>query len=121
MKVYLCGGINALSDAAAMGWRAAATRQLRHETIDPMRRDYRGKESENVAAIIGEDLDDIAQCDALLVNAFSPSWGTAMEVALAKRVMNKYVVVWHPPEKPVSPWLRGHSDVICASLKESTE
>jgi hypothetical protein len=83
MKVYLCGGINGLSDDRCRTWREYAKERLECETIDPMRRDYRGIEDQNVAAIIDGDKADIDASDVLLVNATQPSWGTAMEVLYA--------------------------------------
>ena len=123
MKVYLCGGINGLSDDDAKNWRDVATRLLGglgHTTLDPMRRDYRGVEDDNVDAIISGDLDDIDRSDALIVNATRPSWGTAMEVFYAATFRPACpVVIIHPADKPVSPWLRGHSTTIVSSLPEA--
>lgn len=82
------------------------------ECIDPMRRDYRGREDEFVDEIIAGDEEDIAECDVLLISADRPSWGSAMEVRLAKKEMGKPVVLTCPPGMSISPWLRGHSDVI---------
>jgi hypothetical protein len=44
MKVYLCGPINGCTDSECIDWRAAAKKRL-SDTIDPMRRDYRGREA----------------------------------------------------------------------------
>jgi hypothetical protein len=52
MKTYLCGGINELSDSACCDWRAVAKSLLRTETLDPMRRDYRGREGDFTNEII---------------------------------------------------------------------
>lgn len=79
MKTYLCGGINGLSDADCRDWREVAKSLLTTETLDPMRRDYRGKEDESVQEIVLGDYHDIWQSAFILVNATKPSWGTAME------------------------------------------
>jgi hypothetical protein len=44
--IYLCGGINKLSDSEATDWREAAKARLsgRYTFLDPMRRDYRVRE-----------------------------------------------------------------------------
>jgi hypothetical protein len=76
MKIYLCGGIHGLSDQEANEWRRRAKMLLRDMSIlDPMRRDYRGGEDENIDAFVQGDLREIAESDTLLVNATRPSWG----------------------------------------------
>lgn len=130
MKIaYLCGGINGLADAEASGWREVAKAAFRDRlfVLDPMRRDYRGREDENVAAIVAGDLADIDKADVLLVNAARPSWGTAMEVFYAasqgNRVTNDgyvsrlLIVAVVPAGSPVSPWLRHHCDEIVPTLE----
>ena len=111
--IYLCGGINKLSDSEAKDWREAAKSELSgaYRLLDPMRRDYRGKEAESVRAIIDGDIQDINDSDILLVNASRPSWGTAMEVFFAASRGNLLIVTVCPDENP-SPWLIGHSTVI---------
>ena len=116
LTTYLCGGINGLSDADCRDWREVAKAQLRTATLDPMRRDYRGKEDANFREIVAYDLEDIDACDYVLVNATKPSWGTAMEVFYAFQ-SDKYVVVWVGTGTRVSPWLRYH----CAEIRESLE
>lgn len=124
MKVYLCGGINGLTDSQAQGWRTWVSCYFMSDdcpipgkikTIDPMRRDYRGKEDESVEEIYRGDLTDIVECDAVLVNAARPSWGTAMEIVYA-RTMGRYIVAVVPPDGPVSPWLRVHCNRIVPTL-----
>lgn len=121
MKVYLCGGINALSDADAKDWREYAKERLGVENcIDPMRRDYRGIEDQNVDAIVTEDLRDIDQSKILLVNATRPSWGTAMEVFYAHQ--KRKAIVAFVGDSRVSPWLRYHCDnLIVETLKEAVD
>ena len=43
--IYLCGGINKLSDSEATDWRQAAKDVLgrKYLFLDPMSRDYRGR------------------------------------------------------------------------------
>lgn len=115
---YLCGGINGLTDAEATDWRTVAKDLLSTATLDPMRRDYRGKEDESVNEIVSGDLEDIKRADFILVNAARPSWGTAMEIVYAhkERAKKIYSVV---PKPPISPWLRFHSTEIFPSLEEA--
>lgn len=111
MKTYLCGGINGLSDAQCNDWRQEAKSLLDTETLDPMARDYRGKEAESINSIVEGDISDILACDFILVNASRPSWGTAMEVVYAKQY-GKRTIAFVPPEVPVSPWLAYHCKVV---------
>lgn len=84
MITYLCGGINGLSDEDCKNWREDAKAKLVTEHLDPMRRDYRGKEDESFHEIVLGDLDDIVKSDFVLVNATRPSWGTAPESKIKK-------------------------------------
>lgn len=117
MTVYLCGGINGLSDSQCRDWREVAKELLACETLDPMRRDYRGKEDDSVEQIVSGDLWDIQKSDVILVNATRPSWGTAMEMVYAKQGM-KHIVAFVDDAR-VSPWLRYHSDAICKTVEEA--
>jgi nucleoside 2-deoxyribosyltransferase len=119
--VYLCGGINGLSDAECKDWRAEATAALAptFRVLDPMRRDYRGRETENVEAIVNGDLNDIKASDVVLANAAHPSWGTAMEVRAAF-VLGRLIVAFGAPEKP-SPWLVFHCDRMFPTLAAALE
>lgn len=119
--IYLCGGINKLSDSDAKDWRDATKVRLQplFEFLDPMRRDYRGKEAESVRAIIDGDIEDIHNSDGLLVNASRPSWGTGMELFFAAS-LGRMVVTVCPDERP-SPWLIGHSTVICKTFPDAWE
>lgn len=114
MTTYLCGGINGLSDADCRDWRESAKSTLVGETLDPMRRDYRGREDESVRDIVMGDLHDIQDSDCVLVNAVRPSWGTAMEIVYAKQAGN-YIVAWTGDAR-VSPWLRYHCDELHPAL-----
>jgi hypothetical protein len=109
MKVYLCGGINGLSDAACNDWRAYAKARL-PDTLDPMRRDYRGIESAHVELVVGGDIDDIYESGAVLANCVRPSWGTAMEIRVAWQ-LNKPVHAFVEPGTTPSPWLLYHCTI----------
>lgn len=112
---YLCGGINGLSDSDARDWREFAKANLSTPTLDPMRRDYRGREDESVKEIVIGDLADINESAYVLVNATKPSWGTAMELFYAASKC-KTVIAWVKPG-PVSPWLRYFSHEIHETLE----
>jgi nucleoside 2-deoxyribosyltransferase len=97
-----------MSDADCRDWRESAKSLLDTTTLDPMRRDYRGKEAEHVNDIVHGDLDDIRRSQFVLVNAVRPSWGTAMEIVYAHQ-LGIPVVAW-TGDASVSPWLRYHSE-----------
>lgn len=121
--VYLCGGINGLSDADAKDWReeAKAALQTMFNILDPMRRDFRGQEEQNASAIVNSDKFDIKRSQIILVNAVRPSWGTAMELAYARADIHyKLIVAFNVPAKP-SPWLAYHCDRMCPTLAEALE
>jgi nucleoside 2-deoxyribosyltransferase len=119
MKVYLCGPINGRSDDDCKGWREYAKERIA-DTLDPMDRDYRGRELEPgiAAEIVENDKLDIQASDVLLVYYDKPSVGTSMEVYMAHG-MGKRVVVVDKSGKPLSPWLMYHSHEVYKSLDEA--
>jgi hypothetical protein len=119
--VYLCGGINGLSDKDCTDWREYCISKLEHthKLLDPMRRDYRGKEAESVNEIVIGDYADIAKSDIILVNATKPSWGTAMEMHHAYLNLNKYVIAIVGDR--VSPWVRYHTHRLYTDFDEAIE
>lgn len=121
MIVYLAGGINGLSDSDASDWREYAKERLNHDTLDPMRRDYRGKEDESVIEIVHGDLDDIAASDVVLASCVRPSWGTAMEIHYASATLTKPVIAVVPEGQAVSPWLRYYATQVCRTFDEAID
>jgi hypothetical protein len=88
--------------------------------MDPMRRDYRGRELEQgiAAEIVSGDMGDLECCNLCLFNCPKPSVGTSMEIFYAHHVLGKRVYVVHPADKAPSPWLIRFSDRIFPSVKE---
>lgn len=123
LTVYLCGGINALSDSDAKDWREAVKTELGGQFLflDPMRRDYRGRENEPgiPAEIVCGDKLDIEISDIVLVNANKPSWGTGMELFMAHG-LGKFIITVCDNAKP-SPWLVYHSNAIVRTFAEAFE
>jgi nucleoside 2-deoxyribosyltransferase len=117
MKIYLCGPINGCTDAECNDWRSGAKSHF-SETIDPMRRDYRGRESECVDEIVELDKVDVEECDVVLANCPKPSVGTSMEVFYAHQ-LGKVVVSIVPKKVKASPWLIYHSTVLVESMAEA--
>ena len=117
-KVYLCGPINGCTDEECNDWRTTA-KVFYPNAIDPMVRDYRGREQECYKEIVELDKDDILTSDALLVNYDKPSVGTSMEVFFAWEILCKPTVVMCKSGTSISPWLRYHSDAIVHSLADA--
>lgn len=122
--VYLAGGISGLGDNECNGWRAEAKALLPREidVLDPMSRDYRGKEGENVKAIVEGDLADIQSCQVIIAYCPRPSWGTAMEIHYAATADGyRRTVAVVPAGVAVSPWLRYHTDAVVPTLEAAVE
>lgn len=117
MTVYLAGPIFGCGDKECRGWRDQATHFLgcAIKTLDPMRRDYRGREAANATDIVLDDLRDMLESDVVLANVSRPSWGTAMEIAIASRAGK--VVMGFGASEPISPWLTHHCTFIHADLE----
>jgi nucleoside 2-deoxyribosyltransferase len=113
--VYLCGPINGCTDAECNDWRGYAKENL-WRTLDPMKRDYRGREAESYREIVDLDKLDVRTCDVVLANCPKPSVGTSMEILLAWQAGKPVVVV---AQEPLSPWLRYHSTKVCGSIAEA--
>lgn len=114
MKAYLAGPINGCTDDEANNWRDQVKFHLgEDQCIDPMRRDYRGREDECVQEIVEGDIKDILDSSVVVANCWQPSFGTAMELWFAKHsTYGSPIVVITPPGKQVSPWLRYVADAV---------
>jgi hypothetical protein len=133
-KLYLCGPINGCSDAEATSWREKTKDVLAglFQFVDPMRRDYRGRELEPGIAheIVVGDKRDYRRCHIVLAFCPKPSVGSSMEIfdAFTGRFCwfkpwtwlrcRTRVVVIHPEDKP-SPWLIEHSDRIFIDFNDA--
>ncbi len=109
---YLAGPINGCDDDEANGWRQGFMAELpEHEWLDPMVRDYRGREDDCVQEIVEGDMADIDTCDFVVAYCWQPSWGTAMELRYAFE-KGKPIFAVVPKGMRVSPWLRYHAKVL---------
>lgn len=114
MKVYLCGPINGCTDEECKDWREAMKARF-PDAIDPMRRDYRGREAGCYREIVDLDKIDVNRSDVILVNFDKPSVGTSMEVFHAWTRGIPVIVVCRA-DAVISPWLRYHSTAIVHSF-----
>jgi nucleoside 2-deoxyribosyltransferase len=119
--IYLAGPINGCTDDEANGWRQGFIERLAGKGfvfLDPMVRDYRGREDECVAEIVEGDKGDIDACDTFLAYCWQTSWGTGMEILYAWET-GKHVLLVIPEGVRISPWQRYHSHQICWTLAEA--
>lgn len=88
--------------------------QRGHTWSDPMGRDYRGREMEPgiAAEIVDGDKYDIIECDALLMNAPRPSYGTAMEILFGWEQGARVFVVLPDDGTEPSPWVVHHAERV---------
>jgi nucleoside 2-deoxyribosyltransferase len=108
LGIYLAGPINGCTDDEAVNWRDIVKQEVGEAgCIDPMRRDFRGQEDEQYAAIVTADKDDIQRCGLVMANCWQPSVGTSMEIMYAHE-HGKPIIAVHPFSKPASPWIRYH-------------
>lgn len=119
MKTYLAGPIKDCTDEQCKSWREYVKTKL-PDTLDPMDRDYRGRENDNVDQIVEGDKTDINAADILLVNFPGPSAGTCMEMIYAWE-LGKYLVVVVPEGASISPWVRYHSHYITSSFDDAID
>jgi nucleoside 2-deoxyribosyltransferase len=125
LYVYLGGPINGCTDEEANGWRNEAKERLAalgHRSIDPMDRDYRGREMEpGIAAEIVElDKLDIEGSDVLIMNCPRPSVGTSMEIMYGWW-RRKRVLTVIPEGSVPSPWLVYHSSELFHSVADAID
>jgi hypothetical protein len=121
--VYLCGRIAGRFSVDCRCWREEAKRRLGSMlTLDPIARDYGGREWEPSIAreIVENDKKDIEQCGYLLVMFDKPSVEIALNIMYAyERAVPVYVV--DASDKPLPPWMIYHATRICSTLAEACE
>ena len=116
-KPYLCGPILGCTDEECKDWRYMARKEL-PDSLDPMRRDYRGKELDSYIEIVEQDKLDILNCDCVLVNYTKPSVGTSMEILFAWE-QHKPVIVVAAQGVVISPWLKYHTSHFFESFSQA--
>jgi len=117
-QVYLAGAIFNVIGDAAVAWRVAAKSfmPIGWTAIDPL--DF---ETANLVPreLVALDYAHIEKCQAVIARVQSPSWGTPMELAYAKRI-GIPVLAWGASKKmSESPWLVAHVTRYFSSLKDA--
>lgn len=121
MITYLAGPIAGCTDNEANLWRTLAKQELGEENcLDPMRRDYRGKEDECVDEIVELDKEDIQNSDVVIANCWKAGWGTPMEIFYAHS-LDMPVIAVVPRDSKVSPWLIYHTVAIVHDVHEAVK
>jgi nucleoside 2-deoxyribosyltransferase len=130
LVTYLAGPIQGCSDNEAMDWREYVKENVNDEVfcLDPMIRDYRGKEGdpELIHQIIENDKKDIDDSDVVFVY-LAPlfferaSVGTSMEIIYGHDKAKYVIIVDESGKDILSPWLVYHSDEILSSLNEGVD
>lgn len=111
-RVYLAGPIFQQSDVICNDWRAKFKACPLFDWLDPMRRDFRGKEDSAYEEIVEGDKEDIDQCEALVAKVEPVGAGTSMEILWAW--LNHTPVIAITGGK-VSPWVRYHATDVCTT------
>jgi len=115
--IYVAGPINGCTDSECKDWRSEVAQHYPN-IIDPMDRDYRGRETESYKEIVELDKEDILKSNVVLVRYVKPSVGTSMEIIFAWQNQIP-VVVWTEPDVFISPWLMYHSRFITYTLEDA--
>lgn len=119
LAIYLGGPINGCTDEQAKGWRSQMVAGLDGVTFfDPMERDYRGIELQNVQELVERDKQLIEQCDYVVANVWKPSTGTAMEIMYAHYIGRPVILIVEDGSQ-ISPWLVYHSSYRVSSVDEA--
>ena len=129
-RVYLAGAINGCTDDEAITWRewfkspeksnVSARFKGFAKYVDPMKRDYRGKELTDYREIVDMDKRDVQSCDVVVAMYVKPSVGTSMEILFAWE-RSIPVILINESDKPLSPWLIYHSTAVVNSKEEAAE
>ena len=121
-KIYLSGPIMDEKEGEAREWRETAKRLLGDEFIllDPMRRKFVDRQVDSANEIVEFDLQDVRECDLLLVNYNRASIGTSMEVFYGAHDQGKFVVAFSPLSfADCSPWMARFCTKILPDLESA--
>ena len=115
--IYLAGPILNCSKEKISDWTGFVTGKLieYYNFVNPSRRFY---DQFQYKEIVEKDKSEIDLCDIVLVNYFTLSSGTAMEMLYAwERKKEIYTIV----HGEVSPWILYHSNEIFMDMTKAVE
>jgi nucleoside 2-deoxyribosyltransferase len=98
---------------------AALVAEAACESVDPMRRDFRGATEGREAEIVEGDLRDIDSCDAVLASFTAADEGTAMECWYAHS--RGIPVIAYTGGTPLHPWAAYVADSAHVGLEEAVK
>jgi len=118
-RAYLAGAI--FREIDPMSWRRRAAKLMPEgwEAVNPL--DMQKAWELTPDELVKRDYMLIQESQAIVAYVNKPSWGTAMELAYAKRI-NIPVIGWTPRpliRRLLNPWLVAHCHKICGSLSEA--
>lgn len=121
-KVYLAGPIHNQTDEVCNGWRSIFHKEKDFIWLDPMRRDYRGKEVIHTVDIVEKDKEDINNSDAIVAKCDPIGIGTSMEIIFAYTLGIPVISIMTPaPGKIIHPWIAYHSAYVVESEAEALQ
>ena len=129
LRAYLAGPIDDCSYQEAIGWRKALTYQLAEmgiQALDPTR-SYASKFGLSgewlIDTIVECDLQDLIDADFVIT--YVPKGveiiGTAMEICIATRLLDKPVYVVSNRGDRLSPWVQYHATAVFGDFAELME
>lgn len=116
-RVYLAGRMTGLTTRGAE-WRDEATASLSPLVAEnPLLLELECREPQHIVSV---DVQAIARSRAVLACVALPSWGTAMELWMAKQ-LNVPVISWVGPDfnERLSPWLQYVTTEMHVTLAEA--
>ena len=126
--IYLAGPINGCDDHVANAWRDSTIEHFDYipryrgeiEWLNPMSRDYRGKEAGSIAEIVTLDKRDVDRSNILVARVLKPSVGTSMEILYAWE-RGIPVILWVDAGTDTSPWLLYHATTVVLGFDDAME
>ena len=119
-KIYLSGRYQGCTSEEANGWRDKAKKLLGEKNVVIPHKvcNYKGMTNKECQDLVHQDIKQLFACDGLLLNAWSPGWGSGCELNEAYNMYKDICVV---ATGDVSPWLRVHASHLVSTVEEACE
>lgn len=117
-RVYLSGRLQGCTVEQAQDWRNRVSSLLgkEHVIIPTWHQNYEGMTDKECLGLVEKDKKQIDESVAVLLNAWSPGWGSGCELYYAYSTNKPIVVV---ASGDISPWLRVHASRIVPTVEEA--